>query len=43
MEREANQMRNGGPVVLAQARYDLNINVDKIITNILHTWEHATH
>jgi len=41
MERQAIQMRSGGPIVLAQARHD--INMDKVMDHILHAWDHAIH
>jgi len=40
MEDQANLMRSGGPVVMAQVKHD--VNVDTIIEHILHSWQHAT-
>jgi len=39
MERQANQMRNGGPVVMAQVKH--GVNVDKIISYFIHNWKNV--
>jgi len=39
MEKQANDMRHGGPVIMAQVKHMKN--VDKIAEHILHSWDHA--
>jgi urease accessory protein len=39
MERDANLMRGGGPVVFAQIKH--GVGVDAILDHILHSWQHA--
>jgi len=41
METQANEMRMGGPVVMAQVKH--GVNVDKISEHILAAWKHAIH
>jgi len=40
MQNQANQMRQGGPVVMAQVKH--NVNVDKIAQHILQAWKETT-
>src|SRR6266852_563964 len=39
MERDANAMRAGGPVVFAQIKH--GIGVDSIVASVIHAWQHA--
>jgi len=39
MERDANAMRGGGPVVFAQIKN--GIGVDAIVASVIHAWQHA--
>lgn len=44
MERQAKEARSGGPVVMAQVKYDKMIGVDEIIKYILDAWnDHKKH
>ncbi len=40
MERDANRMRGGGPVLFTQAKHDQGI--DEVVDHIIHAWQHAT-
>jgi urease accessory protein len=39
MDRDANTMRSGGPVVFAQATHD--VGVDDVVEHVIHTWQAA--
>jgi urease accessory protein len=39
MARDSERMRGGGPFVFAQLKH--GVGVDKIITQVLHAWQHA--